>query len=71
MKTKLDENLIITTFNKVETIKETALLCDYKISQIRRILKKYDIKPSISKAHQKYSCNENFFSCIDSEEKAY
>lgn len=70
--TEFDEQKIIELYKNGMTIKDIAK--EFNIGDIRvsDILKKYNIQilPSYERL-RKYSLNENYFDCIDTQDKAY
>lgn len=72
MITKEKEELVINYYSKGLTPKKVAELVCCNVKTVRAILLRNNIKiRTLSEASMKYSCNDNFFSVIDSEIKAY
>ena len=72
MITKEKEELVIDYYSKGLSTKKVAELTCCNIKTVRAILLRNDIKiRTLSEASMKYTCNDNFFSIIDNEIKAY
>jgi intein-encoded DNA endonuclease-like protein len=72
MITKEKEESVIYHYSKGLSTKKVADLSFCNVKTVRAILLRNNIKMrTLSEALMKYSCNDNFFSTIDSEIKAY
>lgn len=75
MKTAIEiQNLIISLYKQSKKIKDIAKDCNVSVSTIDRVLNKENIerkRETGPKNEQKINFNENYFSKIDSEQKAY
>jgi hypothetical protein len=72
MITKEKELKVIEYYLEGSSAKKIAETINCNVKTVWRILRRNNIKSrSLSEASMKYTCNNNFFSVIDTEEKAY
>lgn len=62
---------VLDCYVKTGSTKKTAILCNIKQAQVQYLAKKYGILKNMSESRRIYHYNEDYFSVIDTEHKAY